>query len=773
MRSSKLLLLGVLVACGEAQRDEPPTGEPIVTVGHGQFYGQRGTPIAPSEGAFRATQAAYIARLEPGIAGAAEMRAKLRAETADEILANARYIAWLVEQTDDVQHATIKAVNGAIRLLRAQEVPDGDIALDTEIAARATYNGGQKYIDECTEAGVPIPPAVFSSAWEKQGRFDGEEVISSTLIPELWKWETPAGAANPGLCLALPRYSSATTIDLLGMICMGTRPARPAVCFWDNPHPGTWARGGTVERPAPRALSEFVSGFDLQAQVGIGGVCTDCHAGENPYVVHRDLDVFRGARGKFGRDMYEPLVHPNWPQNRDATRVLDRTPPSSPRRCTGCHNRSGEGRRFPDVSRELPGYCFTVLQGVAFDNWGVPGDQAPQRTMPPEPAAAWGTYPDYEDDLRDLETACNQDPIGGKFGPRGTVTPSINISRPRLAGPLYACAKRVAVRDTALDAVVTLRVKRGAATIGTYTQTAKQTAEIVFDLTAPLEIGDVVDVQQTIDGGTSVRDVLTVLDWHTDFDELPQPMVDPTEIFECSSTIAVRHLNGATLQVQVDGGADRYYQGASEWSALTPGIAPFVIGNKFRARITMCPGDTPSAWSTERAEALPAPALSVPRLEPALTFPGQRLVTVSNLTNGTLNRTNVSGTPTSNFMTPISWLPDFNLNRTLVGGDTVGVRSELCTWSKPATLLGSQTGSCSQLPAPRVERANAGNAFVVMAEWVPGARIIVAAGTTEIGDGSGSRITLTRPLVAGETIRVMQRLGADCTSSLAHIITVR
>jgi hypothetical protein len=775
MRSTKLLVLCALAACDATpDHQQPADTEPILTVGHGAFFSRDGKPLQPTETTFRATQQVYIARLEPGVAGAAEMRAQLRAETPDDIIANARYIAWLLERTNDAQHATIKAVNGAIRMLRARDVPDGDL----EIAARATYNGGQKYIDECALAGVPIPPAVFSADWVRLGSFDGSEVIGMSSVPELWKWEPSAGAENPGVCLALPRYSTSSggDIEFLGMICMGTRPARPPVCFWDNPHPGSWTRGGTVERPAERPLSQFVSGFDLEAQVSIGGVCTDCHAGENPYVVHRDLPAFAGARNKFGGDLYEPLVHPNWPQNAEATHVLDRTP-TSPRQCTTCHSRSGEGRRFPNISTELSGYCNVVLKSVAFDDWTMAGDQAVRRTMPPQPASVWGVYTEYEQDLRDLETACGQAPIGGKFGTPDPFTPSNFISRPRLVGPLYGCAKRVAVRDVALDALVVLTVTRGGTLLDTYSKTATQTVELDFDLSAALEVGDVVEVEQRIDGGMSVRDTITVRDWHTDFDALPQPMIDPTEIYQCSSVIAVRHLVGATLQVQVDEGADQWYLGAGDWSALVPGLAPFDIGNKFRARITMCPGDAPSEWSTEMAESQPAPgSLLTPRLEPTLTFPGQRLVTIGNLTNGTLNRTSVNTTPTGDFMTPISWLPDFNLGaalgRALATGDTITVRSELCESTKPTTLTAAQTGTCSQLPAPRVERASAGANFIVMSEWVPGARIVVAAGASEIGDGSGTVITLSQPLVAGERISVTQRIGENCTSSRAHIITV-
>jgi hypothetical protein len=258
-------------------------------------------------------------------------------------------------------------------------------------------------------------------------------------------------------------------------------------------------------------------------------------------------------------------------------------------------------------------------------------------------------------------------------------------------------------------------------------------------------------------------------------------MVDPTEIYECASVMAVRHIPGATIQVQVNDGSDVWVSSGGDWTGLRPGSWPFVRGDKFRARITMCPGDVPSAWSAA-PEALAAPSpLSTPRLEPERTFAGQRLVTFSNLTNGTKNTVSVSGTPAGEFMSAVSWVPDFNLGeaigRVLAEGDTVRVASGLCASSKPVVLTTQPTAKCSELIAPRVEWAGAGASYIVMGDWVPGARIGVYAVSgeigTETGDGSGLVITLSRALVAGERIRVTQRLGENCTSSRAHQFVVR
>jgi len=57
---------------------------------------------------------------------------------------------------------------------------------------------------------------------------------------------------------------------------------------------------------------------------------------------------------------------------------------------------------------------------------------------------------------------------------------------------------------------------------------------------------------------------------------------------------------------------------------------------------------------------------------------------------------------------------------------------------------------------------------VTVTEAVPGARILVYdAALTEIGDGSGAIVGLTRPIVLGDLLTVVQRLG-QCVSSSAY-----
>lgn len=104
-------------------------------------------------------------------------------------------------------------------------------------------------------------------------------------------------------------------------------------------------------------------GFELLG--GAGGVCTDCHAGENPYITHPKSNlgggIFwedpRNVQGlpTFAPNRYDPLVPAAWPQN-----DLSQAGSTVPGVCSACHLKGSAGR-FPHLSNQLQGYCGTIL----------------------------------------------------------------------------------------------------------------------------------------------------------------------------------------------------------------------------------------------------------------------------------------------------------------------------------------------------------------------------------------------------------------------------
>ena len=157
-------------------------------------------------------------------------------------------------------------------------------------------------------------------------------------------------------------------------------------CFWDNQQNKAQFK---IQKGTVVPISQFAGGADLNG--GTGGVCTSCHAGENPYVIHPGTAL--GVPSLSGLDLrandwYVPIVHPDWPQNADPTNILDSVPGTG--QCTACHTQTGGGGRFPQLSTEIEAFCKTVLRTAIC------------RTMPPGSS----NNPSYAAHINALTAAC-------------------------------------------------------------------------------------------------------------------------------------------------------------------------------------------------------------------------------------------------------------------------------------------------------------------------------------------------------------------------------
>jgi hypothetical protein len=758
------LLACVLAACAS---EAPPAAEPsddvIRMMGHGQFLGDGWKRLEPSRDLFERTQHALLERLtaEARVVGVDVDAAITRfaAQHADRMLANAALIDWLLDEAPPGDHATIRSVNAAMRGEYVATLPPGTAGADT--IARVTFNGGQKYIDECQALGVPIPPPMYRTGpgnWQPRGS------LSTNFLgmdAQLWEYRT-----DNGICLALPRYDSEKgPAKLFGLICLATGAPSGATnkaCFWDNP------KGVYFPRNVEVPLTSFVGGYDLQANAQ--GVCSDCHAGANPFIVHPQDPAFAtiAYRDQTPTGWYEPIVHSSWPQNRGPSNLLAGValdPGDASCATAGCHARATEGGvagQFPILSNELPGYCGTVLGRAAGIFGGMP------ETMPPG-LMNLAAYEKHRDALRD---ACQRPPDTGKVvgAPPGG-KPQF-LSPPTLQGVAYDCAQTIEVNNVALHAVVTVTVN------GTsYTQTANNVHHITFTLSAPLAVGDVITAVQSIGGMTSAPSTLVVRDHWLDYPMgLPAPTINPELVHECADVISVAHVPGSTVTVYSSAGTSPVGgAGASGWTAFWPGSRPFIVGDTFQAEQKLCPTE-PTSPMSDVVTAVSAPStLPVPTLDPSRAYAGQELININNLVNGARTKFNVSGAFAGELDSPISWWTNFNLawtlGRVLNTGDTVGAETRLC---KAASTTSIPVSKCEELPAPRIETPLLpGATAVVMAVQQPGARIrIYDASGAEIGNGSGIVINLSRPLAVGDALRVVQELGA-CRSSTAHLVYVR
>jgi hypothetical protein len=441
VRLTAALGLWLLIGAFAALSPQPARAqekEPIAAAGHGGFFDQNGQQIPVTLGFAATAQAWYRNKLMADLSPAKKrefaayekrLLAGPNVTGQDLLLLQHQALEWLLANTTSstlkLQTASkLRALRHAMnwrlpveadlkvvdklepftpsaevqRRLNSQQLripqvkpqqfkPAGGVLLRS-----VTANSGQAYINECMAAGVPIPPSINVmdpaglAGWKSQGFIPTAAQFIVGTPAELRSFKKTT--APEGMCFALPRYTDATlsTVKLDGVICMGKQTSK--VCFWDNQwtNPGT----GTVESFNFAAGTQIpigvpsVSGGKYQAggkeiEFGPGDVCTDCHAGENPYIIHPKANLAPSGPAVLWETLsqapqnlptmpvnrYDPIVAATWPQNQ-----LSQAGPTVPSACSSCHVKGVKGR-FPHLSNQIPGYCSMILA------------QAISKTMPP------------------------------------------------------------------------------------------------------------------------------------------------------------------------------------------------------------------------------------------------------------------------------------------------------------------------------------------------------------------------------------------------------
>ena len=197
----------------------------------------------------------------------------------------------------------------------------------------------------------------------------------------------------------------------------------------------------------------------------------------------------------------------------------------------------------------------------------------------------------------------------------------------------------------------------------------------------------------------------------------------------------------------------------------------------FEAYQTLC-GSTSS--NSYPVYALEAPTnLDAPSLDDLQTYPGQQLVAIDTLANGSQVTIAAAGVGTIGlFSTPEALLPEFDLTtsglgRPLQAGDQFILSQSLCGISSGLSSNAAPTSAnCGALPAPAILPPLEGDTSVSVSQAVTGARVhVFDASGIELGDGSSPSINLRRAIECGDVLTVVQQVGA-CTSATGYRITV-
>lgn len=705
----------------------------------------------------------------------------------EELVLRSLMLEWIATEDKQPGYVGLQSVNRAVREHWFKKVLDRDefikifdsrTSLPKDLAAlmrrmqilpdEAGDDTGEPYMRTCRDAGVPVPPTWSRSSgdWKKEGDLI-RNFLSLGEFTEVWTYEEERA---DGICVALPRWDedpdevSNASGSAVGIICLGRKSSN--ACFYDT---------GTILANQEREIINFESGGSL-----FNGVCSDCHAGENPYIVHSGGPLDMGARIR-PQSWHNPIIRSDWPQNPGPLTLLDAVPllPFE-QSCLSCHTSSFAGR-FPDVlaltehkrmrdnnPNAIARYCTSVLNRAIsgyVENFGSGGTNvAPTMARIPDPIDPGnirkGTPdPDFETHRQAMIAFCSQVPAD----PPGNVPvdpkDDPSVLSPPVLGPLYACSERIEVRGAVYDAQVVVSIN------GADEPSVQAKSSDGFSIKVnALAAGDQVQVSQTVDGQTATSDIYEVISHQEHYpDGLPRPEIDPNVVHQCGRVIAVRHIPGAFVTILSNGGDPVKYTSGGDWTNMRPGKSPFDENDEFVAEQGICTDTSnPSGKVTAGPEPQPLP---VPMLKDGVAIAGQPYLHIENMPEGARTEVSGPGGLLLTFSTAVTWNPEVDvatgLGRLVEPGDSFTIVSQLCEEVKVET---DRARPCEALPAPMIAQPFAGDTSVTVTSFVPGARILVFdAGSNEIGDASGTEVGLVRALVAGDVLTVVQRLE-DCVS---------
>jgi hypothetical protein len=343
------------------------------------------------------------------------------------------------------------------------------------------------------------------------------------------------------------------------------------------------------------------------------------------------------------------------------------------------------------------------------------------------------------------------------------------LSPPYVVSPLYACGKIVLVRGFVAGALLDVQVD-GITVAANVAGAFPTPVGAVITLAAPLAVGQTVRARQKAFGVTSSWSAPVAVGDHTvDFPAgLPRPEVAPSPVFECGARTGVANLLvGCNVWITADGVEVGRVDGATDHQGVN--VNPFYgLSQRVRAWAALCADTSPPSieWVTQHhAVPLPAPTIVAP-------VEGSQSVVLDGIANGarfTLSRGAVV------FGTFRAWGGRFTINGVsppLTAGESLSATQQLCPGDPPSNPGTVVVLPCSALPAPGVGPLQGGDTVVTLTDFVPDARIRVYASGVKIGDGGGPVVVLTRAVVVGEVVDVLQSVGT-CTSSWVQELTVR
>jgi hypothetical protein len=340
------------------------------------------------------------------------------------------------------------------------------------------------------------------------------------------------------------------------------------------------------------------------------------------------------------------------------------------------------------------------------------------------------------------------------------------ISPPSL-DPAWQCGTAVVVRGFIATATLDVQVD-GVTVVTNFPGGFPVPNGAKVPLPNPLTAGQTIRARQKFGGATSSWSAAVVARDHTvDFPAgPPRPEINPAPVYECGARTGVANLLvGSDVWITADAVEVGRVNGAAAHQGVN--VTPaYALGQQVLAFASLCNDPSPpSALQIAQPGPMPMP---VPGFLPV--YDGGQQVTITNVVNGASLTLSRNGIVQFSFL---SWGYQHlvGLNPPFSTGETLSVTQQLCLNDPPSGPGTTVVLPCSSVPAPGVAPIQTGDTSITLTSFVSDAEIKVFVNGAKVGDGSGPVVQLTKPVVGGDTVDVIQVLGT-CVGNMAQELTV-
>jgi outer membrane protein assembly factor BamB len=353
------------------------------------------------------------------------------------------------------------------------------------------------------------------------------------------------------------------------------------------------------------------------------------------------------------------------------------------------------------------------------------------------------------------------------------------LSPPLLQYPIYACASSVVVQGFVPGARVDVFADANPVPIGSVQSWLANGQLVTVNIS--FTVGQKITAKQTFGGATSQpSNEVPVTNYRDDYPAgLPTPRISPVPCYDCGQALGIADtVPGSAIKVFMEkarsgGGFDPPVQiGTTVGGSYAITTTPFVRSARLHVEASMCMDNSPPS-APEIVQPEPS-AIPKPLLDPI--HEGVQIVVVrgpggTNPLNGAAldvfsdpGNLHAGGQPT-----PGGAAQQVAISPAAPITNTYRAIQALCTKSVPSDP--GPVIPCAQQPPAKIKPPLPGDLQVEVTQSIPGARILVFAGGVEIGDGGAPIVVLSRPLMQGEVVVVLQRIG-NCDSATVHQTTV-